>query len=63
MKVGQNIRRIRRKKGMTQWQLSLAIGVTTGKVILIERGSVECSAVLLCEIAAALGVPESALRQ
>lgn len=63
MKVGQNIRRIRRKKGITQWQLSQMIGVTPGKVILIERGSVECSVALLRDIAAALGVPETALRQ
>lgn len=63
MKIGQNIRRIRREKGMTQWQLSNAVGVTSGKIILIERGSVVCSADLLRKIATTLEVPEQALKQ
>ena len=56
MTIGQNVRRIRREKGVTQWQLSSAIGVTPGTVLLIERGVRECTPEMVEGIAKALGV-------
>ena len=53
--VGNNIRRIRQERGLTQWQLSRAVGVTPGKILLVERGE-KCSRELLESIADALGV-------
>lgn len=53
---GKNIRRVRQEKGVTQWQLSQAVGVTTGKLLLIERGEQECPPELLKAIANALKV-------
>lgn len=61
MTIGQNIRRIRREKGITQWQLSSAIDVTPGTILLIERGSRGCTADMVRDIAKALGVPEDRL--
>lgn len=56
MKTGQRIRLIRRSRGITQWQLSQAVGVQPGTILLIERGACECPEVLLERIADALGV-------
>lgn len=61
MTIGQSIRRIRREKGITQWQLSSAIGVTPGTILLIERGGRECTKEMIADIAKALGVPEQRL--
>lgn len=53
--AGKKIRRIRQEMGLTQWQLSRAVGVTPGKILLVERGE-KCSPELLSAIADALGV-------
>ena len=62
MSTGANIRFYRRKAGMTQWQLSQAVKIRPGAMLLIERGQRECPKALLREIAKALGVSESELR-
>ena len=53
--TGQTIRRIRQERGLTQWQLSQAVGVTPGKILLVERGE-KCTPELLSAIADVLGV-------
>ena len=62
MTVGQEIRRIRQERGLTQWQLSRAIGISPGAMLLIERGDRDCSPQMIIDIARALDVPESAIR-
>lgn len=57
--TGQNVRNLRQKRGMTQWQLSRAVGVTPGKILLIERGDKDCPSELVKAIAQALNVDES----
>lgn len=54
-RVGQEIRRIRQKRGLTQWQLSTMVGITPGRMLLIERGE-GCSNDLMTAIAEVLGV-------
>lgn len=60
--TGQKIRRIRQETGMTQWQLSRAVGITPGAMLMIERGERDCSSEMIASIAEALGVPESSLK-
>ena len=59
--IGKRIRYYRQRNGITQWQLSRAIQVTPGTVLLIERGEKQCPAELLEAIASALGVSEADL--
>lgn len=63
MTIGQNIRRIRREKGITQWQLSSAIDVSPATILLIERGVRDCDREMVKQIAKALGVPEHRLHE
>ena len=44
--IGQTIRKLRQAHGMTQWQLSQAVGCTPGKIYLIERGDESDSEIL-----------------
>ena len=62
MTIGENIRRYRRRAGLTQWLLSRKVGVRPGTILLIERGQSECPPALIAEIAQALGVTEAELR-
>lgn len=59
--TGQNIRRIRQEKGITQWQLSQAVGISPGAMLMIERGDRDCLPEMLSKMAKALNVPESVL--
>lgn len=56
MSVGENVRRIRKERGMTQQVLANAVGVSGPMIVQIERGSKVPSIVLGRDIAAALGV-------
>ena len=62
MTVGQNIRRCRRERGMTQWELSQLIGIRPATILLIERGQLECPYLLMQKIAKALDVKEDDLK-
>ena len=59
--IGKNIRYIRQAKGISQWQLSQAVGLTPGAIFLVEHGAKKCSPELIKAIASALGVEESEL--
>lgn len=61
--TGQNIRRIRRARGISQWDLAQAVGVRAGTIVMIERNKVECPPQLLAKIAAALGTTADQLRK
>lgn len=56
MTTGQKIRVIRQGRKMTQWQLSQAVGITPGALLLIERGNRDCPPALMAELAKALQV-------
>lgn len=54
--VGQNIRRLRTSKGISQSDLGTAIGITFQQVQKYEKGTNRVSASKLVKVAAALGV-------
>ena len=56
MSVGENIRRYRKSRGMTQAQLAEAVGLTEGAVRHYESGIRAVKPELLESISAALGV-------
>lgn len=60
---GRNLRKLRQKKGMTQWELSKAVGVTPGRILLIERGDVVPGDDLVTALAEALGVSKDELEK
>ncbi len=63
MSVGENIRRYRKSRGMTQAQLAEAVGLTEGAVApLRERHPRNEKPELLESISAALGVSVNALK-
>lgn len=62
MSVGENIRRYRKSRGMTQAQLAEAVGLTEGAVRHYESGIRTVKPELLESIAAALGVSINALK-
>ena len=62
MSVGENIRRYRKLRGMTQAQLAEAVGLTEGAVRHYESGIRAVKPELLGSIAAALGVSVNALK-
>ena len=62
MSVGENIRRYRKLRGMTQAQLAEAVGLTEGAVRHYESGIRAVKPELLESIAAALGVSDNALK-
>lgn len=62
MSVGENIRRYRKLRGMTQAQLAEVVGLTEGAVRHYESGIRAVKPELLEAIAAALGVSVSALK-
>lgn len=62
MSVGENIRRYRKLRGMTQAQLAEAVGLTEGAVRHYESGIRAVKPELLKSIAAALGVSVNALK-
>lgn len=63
MSIGQNVRRLRQAKGVTQWQLSQAVGISPGRMLLIERGDKDVSKELLVAFAKALGVSVEAINK
>ncbi len=62
MSVGENIRRYRKLRGMTQAQLAESVGLTEGAVRHYESGIRAVKPELLESIAAALGVSVNALK-
>ena len=62
MSVGENIRRYRKPRGMTQAQLAEAVGLTEGAVRHYESGIRAVKPELLESISAALGVSVNALK-
>lgn len=62
MSVGENIRRYRKSRGMTQAQLAETVGLTEGAVRHYESGIRAVKPELLESIAAALGVSVNALK-
>lgn len=62
MSVGENIRRYRKSRGMTQAQLAEAVGLTEGAVRHYESGIRAVRPELLESIAATLGVSVNALK-
>ena len=62
MSAGENIRRYRKSRGMTQAQLAEAVGLTEGAVRHYESGIRAVKPELLESIAAALGVSVNALK-
>jgi transcriptional regulator with XRE-family HTH domain len=61
--LGEAIRQLRQKRGLTQEDLAHASGTTTGTLSLIERGHANPTWGTLRGIAAALGVPMGELGQ
>lgn len=61
MNIGENIRRIRVERGMTQAELANAVGVTQAMICSVERGTKACAMQLGAEIARALDCPVMAL--
>lgn len=61
MNIGDNIRRIRIERGMTQAELAGAVGVTQAMICSVERGTKACAMQLGAEIARALDCPVMAL--
>lgn len=55
MSIGQNIRRLREEKGLTQGCLAEQIGITQSMLCQLERGTKAPSLPLSMEIAQALG--------
>ena len=62
MSVGENIRRYRKSRGMTQAQLAEAVGLTEGAVRHYESGIRAVKPELLESIADTLGVSVNALK-
>ena len=62
MSVGENIRRYRKSRGMTQAQLAEAVGLTEGAVRHYESGIRAVKPELVESIADALGVSVNALK-
>ena len=62
MSVGENIRRYRKLRGMTQAQLAEAVGLTEGAVRHYESGIRAVKPELLGSIADTLGVSVNALK-
>ncbi len=62
MSVGENIRRYRKSRGMTQALLAEAVGLTEGAVRHYESGIRAVKPELLESISAALGVSVNALK-
>lgn len=55
IRIGQNIKRLRKNAGVSQERLSEISGVDRTFIGKIERGKVNVSIITLCEIAKALG--------
>lgn len=63
MAFGENLRRLRREKGMTQGDLAKTVAVWFTAISNIERGESEPSLELAAKLAAALGVTVDELMQ
>lgn len=61
MTVGTNIRKLRKKRGLTLNQLANEIGSDVGNLSRVERGIQGYSDQIISKIAAALNVPSAAL--
>jgi transcriptional regulator with XRE-family HTH domain len=60
MDIGDNIKEVRKAKGMSQKQIALSIGIDQAQYSRIESGKVEPTISSLEKIATALGVELSA---
>ena len=54
---GRELRRIRHRRGMTQRQLEERVGLYRGEISALERGVYDPTWTLVCDLAAALGLP------
>lgn len=61
MSVGQSVLRIRHERGMTQGEVGERAGLATSYLSRIENDHVQPTMVTLGRVAAALGVPTSAI--
>ena len=61
--VGQRIRHLRKKHGLTLKQLATGCDLSTNAISLIERGEVAPTVATLCKIASALGASASSFLQ
>ncbi len=59
--VAENVRRIRRERGLTQEQLALEAEVALRYIGMIERAETSATVGLLGKVAKVLGVPPSTL--
>ena len=62
MTVGQNVRKYRQLRKLTQWQLSQIVVCSPGALLLIERGQRDCDAELIQAFARALNVSKDDLK-
>lgn len=60
-KIGQNLRRIRERKGITQEQLALDAGLNRAYIGYIERAERNPSTEVIAKLAKALKVPVYAI--
>lgn len=61
LRVGRNVRRLRRLRGLTQEELAEGVGNTWKHIGQVERGEVNVGLDILARIAAALSLDVSAL--
>lgn len=54
MTIGRNIKSLRERKGMTQYELAEKVGVTQAQICMCEKGSNTPSLRLCIKLAAAL---------
>ncbi len=57
IKVGENIRRLRTEKGISQLELSYITEISRNQIGRIERGEINCGLSTLYELSQGLGVP------
>lgn len=55
MNIGANIRRLREERGINQYELAAAIGITAGYLSQLERGTKPLNVSTALEIVKALG--------
>jgi transcriptional regulator with XRE-family HTH domain len=60
-KLGQNVRALRKKRGMSQEHLALEAELDRTYISQVERGRRNISVINLCRLAHVLGIPPGAL--
>jgi transcriptional regulator with XRE-family HTH domain len=61
--VGENVRRLRLARGLTQEKLGFEAGIAMRHIGAIERGQASATVGMLGRLAATLGVPPGSLLQ